>query len=167
MRWPMSYCPDCGAPLSPPSEPHHAACPACGAQHWRNAKPCAGALIVRGGQLLLARRDVEPRQGTWDVVGGFLEPDEDPATGAAREALEETGLAVRITRLVGIFPDTYGDDGTYTLNIYYEAEAPDGQPVAQSDVAELRWFRPEDLPSELAFPHEHELLALWRASRAI
>jgi 8-oxo-dGTP diphosphatase len=162
MRWPMAYCPDCGALLPDPAEPHYVACARCQGQHWRNAKPCAGVLIVRAGRVLLARRAIAPRQGTWDVVGGFLAPDEDPASGAAREALEETGLAVRLTRLVGMYPDAYGDDGTYTLNIYFEAEAPEGEPVAQSDVAELRWFAPDALPDDLAFPHEQDLLAHWR-----
>ncbi len=162
MRWPMRYCPDCGAALPPPPESHHVACAGCGGQHWRNAKPCAGVLIVRDGRLLLARRAIEPRRGAWDVVGGFLAPDEDPAAGALREAQEETGLTVRVTRLVGMFSDTYGDDGTYTLNIYFEAEAPPGEPVAQSDVAELAWFAPDELPGDLAFPHEHALLARWR-----
>jgi hypothetical protein len=38
-----------------------------------------------------------------------------------------------------------------------------GEPVPKSDVTELRWFAPDELPDELAFPHEHELLALWAA----
>ena len=162
MGWPMRFCPDCGVALAASAEPHHAVCEACGAHHWRNAKPCAGALIVRDGRVLLARRAVDPRRGAWDVVGGFLEPDEDPAEGARREVAEETGLTARLTRLLGFFPDTYGDDGTYTLNIYFEADVGDDVPVARSDVAELAWFAPDELPEDLAFPHEHALLARWR-----
>lgn len=163
MSWPLRFCSDCGSAMPLPAAHHCAQCPACGARHWRNAKPCAGALLVRDGKVLLARRAVEPRQGAWDIVGGFLEPDETPEAGALREVLEETGLRARITRLVGMFPDTYGEDGTYTLNIYFEAAVPDGVPQAQSDVAELRWFAPDGLPDDLAFPHEHELLRQWRA----
>jgi ADP-ribose pyrophosphatase YjhB (NUDIX family) len=165
MRWPLSFCPDCGVSLPPPASAHHVACPACGGHHYRNAKPCAGVLIVRDGRLLLARRGIEPARGAWNVVGGFLDADEAPEAGALREALEETGLTVRLTRLVGLFPDRYGDDGTWTLNIYYEAEAGPGEPVPQSDVAELVWFDPDDLPEPMAFPHERDLLTAWRRSR--
>lgn len=167
MRWPMRYCPDCGARLAPPVDSHAARCDACGGRHWRNAKPCAGVLIVRDGRLLLARRGGAPQAGMWDVVGGFLAPEEDPAAGAVREALEETGLVVQVSRLVGMYPDTYGDDGTYTLNIYFEAESTVGEPVAQSDVAELRWFGLDELPTRMAFPHEDALLAHWRAMRSV
>jgi ADP-ribose pyrophosphatase YjhB (NUDIX family) len=164
MRWPPRFCPDCGAPLPAPvpTQPHFVACAACDGRHWRNAKPCAGVLVVRDGRVLLGRRAAAPRAGLWDVIGGFLEPDEDPASGALREAREETGLALRLKRLVGMFPDTYGDDGTYTLNIYFEAEPLAGEPVAASDVTELRWFAPDQLPDEMAFPHELDLLARWR-----
>jgi 8-oxo-dGTP diphosphatase len=126
-----------------------------------NAKPCAGALIERDGRVLLGRRAGEPRQGNWDVIGGFLEPQEHPAEAAVREALEETGLEVSLGELFGIYIDTYGDDNLYTFNVYYRALAPTGDPRPTSDVSELRWFAPAELPADLAFPHENELLSLW------
>lgn len=55
-------------------------------------------LIVREGRVLALRRspakDASP--GVWETVSGRLEPDEDPRAAAAREALEETGLSVRV-----------------------------------------------------------------------
>ena len=75
------HCATCGAFL--PREPP-VACPACGAQHWRNAKPCAGALVMRDGRLLLVRRSMDPWLGWWDIPGGFCEEDEHPILAAAR-----------------------------------------------------------------------------------
>ena len=51
-----------------------------------------GSAIVVGprGVLLLVHRKL----GFWLQPGGHLEPGEDPATAAAREATEETGIAV-------------------------------------------------------------------------
>ena len=69
------HCSGCGAVL--PHDPP-VTCPACGAGHWRNAKPCAGALVVRDGRLLLVRRSMEPWLGWWDIPGGFCEEDEHP-----------------------------------------------------------------------------------------
>jgi ADP-ribose pyrophosphatase YjhB (NUDIX family) len=158
----LTYCPDCGEPIARPPVGNLMTCRACGARHFLNAKPCAGTLIVRDGRVLLARRAGEPRRGTWDVVGGFLEPHEHPSEGAIREAREETGLDVTLGDLVGIFIDTYGDEGLYTFNVYYLAEAPEGEPIPASDVTELRWFALDEIPDDLAFPHEHELLAQLR-----
>lgn len=153
--------------MPPPEVLDRLACPRCGATQYRNAKPCAGVLLEREGKVLLARRGIEPRLGTWDVVGGFVKPDELPAETARRETLEETGLDVQLGELFGMYLDRYGDDegDDITLNLYYLATAPAGEPVAASDVAELRWFGPDELPEALAFEHEHRLLAAWRSDR--
>lgn len=81
-----------------------------------------------------------------------------------REVLEETGLQVRITNLVGIFVDTYGEDASeYTLNIYYRAEVVDGEPEPRSDAVEIGWFGPDELPEEIAFEHARAALEQWAA----
>src|SRR5437870_11048643 len=49
--------------------------------------------------LLVRRAD----NGFWALPGGFHDVDETPAKCAARECLEETGLHIRIARLIGVF----------------------------------------------------------------
>ncbi len=52
--------------------------------------------IMKEGRLLLLKRVPETYQGNlWDLPGGTLEDGEDPATGAAREAREETGAEIK------------------------------------------------------------------------
>jgi acetyl-CoA carboxylase carboxyl transferase subunit beta len=115
---------------------------------------------VRDGRVLLGRRAHDPERGRWDIPGGFLEPWELPADAAAREVLEETGLQVRIGELLTIVLDTYADRD-YTLNVYYLAEIVGGQEHPADDIAELEWFAPDELPSDLAFAHAHEVLMDW------
>jgi 8-oxo-dGTP diphosphatase len=158
-----SHCSACGATL--PSRPP-VACPRCGAEHWRNAKPCAGALVMQDGRLLLLRRNIEPWLGWWDIPGGFCDADEHPMETAAREAQEETGIAVDVTGYLGVWLDRYPSaddpDHVVTLNAYYHATA--GPEVGEPDpheTSEIGWFAPDELP-DIAFHHARAVLAAWR-----
>ena len=62
-----------------------------------------GALIVQTGRVVLIKRGKAPLQGEWSIPGGMLELGEILRAGAEREALEETGLVVRATELLGVF----------------------------------------------------------------
>lgn len=168
----MQFCPSCGAAL--PARPP-VTCEQCGARHYRNAKPCAGALAVRGGKLLLVERASEPWRGRWDIPGGFCEFDEHPEETAVREVREETGLEVRVTGFLGMWldryphPDVASEDVETTLNLYFHADVTGGEErPAPEEVTRLGWFAPDELPSreETAFPeHAPAVLAAWRASR--
>jgi ADP-ribose pyrophosphatase YjhB (NUDIX family) len=157
------FCSNCAARL--PHEPP-VTCPSCGTTHYANAKPCGGALITgEDGRLLLMRRDHEPYEGDWDIPGGFCELHEHPRDAAVREAREETGLEVVAGDLVGIWLDDYGETGIVTLNCYYRCTVAGGsERPEEGEVAELRWFAPDELPlNRLAFPeHERLVLDAWR-----
>lgn len=90
-----------------------------------------------------------------------MEAGETPEEALTREVLEETGLQARAFRLLAIFPDTYGAEGAPTLNLHYLVEVDEGEPTPQSDVAELRWFGPGELPREIAFANGRRALELW------
>lgn len=122
--------------------------------------------MARGGRVLLVRRAIEPFKDHWDIPGGFLHEAEHPEDGARREILEETGLRVRLVETLGIYMDRYGgeDAEEWTLNVYYLAEPlDDAEPRAADDASEIAWFAPDELPAEMAFNHEREVLAAWRA----
>lgn len=158
----MRYCTACGHPLTlrpvGPQAIERLVCDGCQRVVYPAAKPTAGAIVLRDGRALLARRAVEPARGKWDVPGGFLEPDELPTTGAIRELHEETGLTITLTELLGFYIDDYPyghpGDREKVLIVYFLATA-DGDPHAADDVASLTWFAPHELPAptDLAFPH--------------
>ena len=113
---------------------------------YKNSAPTASILIIRGDQVLLAKRGIEPFKGQYGVIGGFLKYGEDPITGVLREAHEETGLTVKILGMLGVYVDRYGQGGRYTLNFYYVGSIISGRIKAKDDVAELRWFPINKLP---------------------
>ena len=154
------FCPRCGGRLAlrhVESRPL-LVCSVCGRHHYRNAKPCAGVLIVRGGMVLLARRGRDPHKGALDIPGGFMEAEETPDHCAVREAREELGLEVRLVGLLGFYMDHYEFQGERSsiLNIYYVAET-DGEPTAGDDASEVGWY-PLTEPPPMAFPHEAVVL---------
>jgi 8-oxo-dGTP diphosphatase len=162
-------CPRCGGELS--GDASRVACAACGFVAYANPKPTATALCVDSeGRVLLARRAVEPRAGSWDLPGGFVDEDEHPLDALRRELREETGLEIEPLELVGIWMDRYGGDSTAhsTLNLFWTARVVAGQPSPADDVSELSWFAPDELPpvDELAFECVGLALDAWRQQYA-
>jgi 8-oxo-dGTP diphosphatase len=155
------YCPACGHALVAQEidgRPR-GVCPDCGYVDWGNSKPCAGALVIRNGKVLLVRRSVEPFKGYWDIPGGFCEADEHPAEAARREVREETGLDVELTGLLGLWLDEYA--GSTTLNVYYLAR-PLGRRLQVGDDADgAAWFSPSALPERIAFENGRQALVAW------
>lgn len=106
----------------------------------------ASVAIIRGGQVLLTKRsDVE----AWTLPGGRVESGESVVQAAIREAQEETGFQVQLTRLVGIY---YLPEWKYGSNheVLFAAKPIGGTLRPQpSEVAEEAFFDPQDLPSPL------------------
>jgi len=162
----MNFCPACGAQLARDAPVR---CAKCGRSHWRNPKPCAGALVVDAQRLLFVRRAHDPWCGLWDIPGGFCAIGEHPIETAVREVREETGLAIAITGFLGIWLDEYeqataGEPPETTLNLYYHAVPLGGVAVVAdpAEVAEVGWFPRDGLPAVLAFPaHSRDVLNAW------
>jgi 8-oxo-dGTP diphosphatase len=69
----------------------------------------AAAVIVDDGLVLLVRRRVREGDLSWQFPAGAIESDETASEAAVREAYEETGLAVRVTAILGerVHPATH------------------------------------------------------------
>lgn len=134
-------------------------CPTCKTVFYRNSKPCAGILPIKNGQVLLSKRAIEPYLGAYDIIGGFLNEGEHPEAGALREAKEESGLDLKITKLLGMYIDRYGEGGEYTLNIHYLADVTGGSVNAQEDVASLHWVDIDKVPLDEGFENTKKALS--------
>ena len=108
-----------------------------------------GAVIIDSGRALLVRRNTEPLKGEWSVPGGVLELGEKLRDGAAREALEETGLHVEVGEVLdvfdSIFPDTDGRTQYHYVLIDFLCRPLAGEAAPGSDVSAVQWITPADL----------------------
>ena len=125
----------------------------------RNPLPTADVVIEVGDRIVLVRRK-HPPPG-WAIPGGFVEAGETVETAAVREALEETGLRVTLTALLGVYSDPARDPRHHTISTVYVGRA-EGAPEGGDDAAEARLFGEGDLPSPLAFDHAKILADYFR-----
>ncbi len=105
----------------------------------------------RGGVVLVRRRN-DPYKGKWAIPGGFVEYGETVELAAAREALEETGIKVKLDGLLGVYSDPGRDPRGHTVSVCFTARRAGGKMRAASDAKEVGLFR--EIPwGELAFDH--------------
>jgi 8-oxo-dGTP diphosphatase len=101
--------------------------------------------------VVLIRPASDPFEGQWALPGGFVEIGETVESAAAREAAEETGLAVELARLVGVYSDPERNPRGHNVSVAFLARVVGGDLVAATDAAEVAVLDPDSV--ELAFDH--------------
>ncbi len=158
------YCPHCGARLElrQVDGKQRPACTACQFVHFADPKVTVGVLVEDDkGRILLGRRGVNPRRGSWYIPSGFVDYGEHPEEAAVRELQEETGLHVRVRELVGVWYFDERIGGKAGIAIFYRGDVVGGRLQAGDDVVEVGWFAPDELPSPIAFPVHEEVITRW------
>lgn len=140
-------------------------CPACGFVAYQNPSPAVAVIVPRAGNLLFVRRKFEPHAGLWSLPSGFMEYGEAPEETARRETLEETGLAIRVDRLIGAYPG-HDDPRVRVVLLVYAGKVLGGRERAGDDAAELAWLPAGRAPSGLAFRSHRQALADYRRWQA-
>lgn len=154
------YCLLCGAPLveRPLYGAQRKACSACDYVFFRPPSAAAATVVAAGREILLVRRGIEPYRGCWGLPAGFQEYGESPMETARRETREETGLEVRILRLLDVHYAL--DDPRKRVNVVvYLATPVAGTLHASDDATEARFFELGALPEAIAFDGNRLLLA--------
>ncbi|MEO5732703.1 MAG: NUDIX hydrolase [Rubrivivax sp.] len=162
----ITHCRVCGAAteyrVPPDDNRERATCTGCGEIHYENPLTVVGTLPVWGEQVLLCRRNIEPRYGLWTLPAGFLELGESTGDGAVRETVEEAGAHIEL-------------QGLYTLlnvvrvgqvHLFYRARMLDTHLEPGPETIEARLFDETDVPwNELAFRTVRQTLEHYYADR--
>ena len=155
----LKFCPLCGAPLVErylDEEQHiRKVCSGCGYIFYLNPKVAAGVIPREGDDIWLLRRNIEPGDGCWTFPGGYVDLGESVPDAAVREALEETGLNVRLDGLLNVY--SYTNVGI--VLVAYRGSVIGGKAMLSHESREVRAFPLEDIPwSELAFTSTRDAL---------
>jgi 8-oxo-dGTP diphosphatase len=108
-------------------------------------------LIRKDDGYVFIKRKNEPYRGCWAIPGGLVEYGETVEQAAEREAKEETGLDVKLIRLVGVYSDPTRDPRGHCISIAYLAEVVSGELRAATDAKKAKIFKRK--PDNLAFDH--------------
>ncbi len=98
--------------------------------------------------LLIQREDFR----VWGLPGGDVDPGESLGQAAVREAREETGLAVELTRLVGMYSLVGNAHSLVTALFAAHAVAGALHPDPR-EISDIGWFRSDHLPEDLIWWH--------------
>ena len=129
---------------------------------YQNPVPTVDVIIETAGKIVLVRRR-NPPPG-WAIPGGFVDVGENVRDAAVREALEETGLRVTLTALLGVYSEPGRDPRQHTISTVFVGTA-EGSPRGMDDAAEAALFSEDDLPSPVAFDHARILADYFRFKR--
>jgi ADP-ribose pyrophosphatase YjhB (NUDIX family) len=163
----IKHCRACGAAVryAVPADDNRerAVCSACATIHYENPINVVGTVPVWGEQVLLCRRNIEPRYGFWTLPAGFLEIGETTAEGAVRETTEEAGARIELQGLFTVLNVVR----VAQLHLYYRARLHDTDFAPGPESIEAKLFHEHEIPwEELAFRTVRETLNCYFADRS-
>jgi ADP-ribose pyrophosphatase YjhB (NUDIX family) len=167
LRSPIQFCKQCGVAVAyrVPDDGDtkmRAVCTACHTIHYENPLNVVGTVPHWGDQVLLCKRNIEPRFGKWTLPAGFMELNETTAEGAARETDEEAGAQFEMQELFTLLNVARVGQ----VHMYYRARLLSDQFNPGSETIEARLFTQAEIPwNEIAFRTVKETLEHYFADR--
>ena len=158
----MKFCSSCGGSISlkiPDNDNRQRhICDECGMVHYQNPKVVTGAIVTWEDKILLCKRAIEPRYGTWTVPAGYMENGETSYQGALRETWEEAKANIQIDDLYAIVNLPHINQ-VYML---FRAQLKDTDYAPGEESLEVDLFTEDEIPwDQLAFPLVEETLKLF------
>lgn len=166
-RPPIKHCRACGIavvyriPDDGDTKPR-AVCPSCHMVHYENPLNVVGTVPYWGEQVLLCKRNIEPRRGLWTLPAGFMELHETTTEGAARETVEEAGAQFEMQGLFTLVNIAHVGQ----VHLFYRARLTSDQFDPGHETMEARLFLEHEIPWEtIAFRTTRVTLEQYFADR--
>ena len=162
-RPPLKHCRECGSTIvyrlpDDGDTRQRAICSACHTVHYENPLNVVGTVPFwgeAGEQVLLCKRNIEPRRGKWTLPAGFMELGETTAQGAARETDEEAGASIELLDLFTVMNVVRVGQ----VHLFYRARLLGTHFNPGHETMEARLFTEETIPwDEIAFRTVRETL---------
>ena len=169
-RTPLKHCRVCGTAVvyrlpDDGDTKVRAVCPDCNTVHYENPLNVVGTVPVwgeGGEQVLLCKRNIEPRKGFWTLPAGFMEMGETSAEGAARETDEEAGASFVMQGLFSVMNVARVGQ----VHMYYRARLLNAEFAPGYETMEARLFTEAEIPwDDIAFKTVTQTLELYFADR--
>ena len=100
--------------------------------------------------LMIWRHRFVPDRWTWELPGGYVDPEEDPALTATREVEEETGWRPRSLCLIGTFQPFAGTADFENFIFLSEGAEDTGTQADVNEAARIGWISLDSIPARLA-----------------
>ena len=126
-------------------------CTACGWVNYENLRVQVAVVATHMNKMLWMRRADEPRRGFWELPGGFMEVGESPREAAAREVLEETGVAINPDALTLYVLGNISS--TNEIHLLFRGDIEEQAVKPGPEAIEVDWFAELEAPwDQLAYP---------------
>ena len=165
----LKFCPKCGNKSLKWDQEKKWNCKVCDYVLFHNVAGAVAVVIKCGDEILLTRRNQEPKKGKLDLAGGFVDPKESAEETCARELLEEMKMRIDISKLkyLASLPNIYEYKNVIynTLDIFYEYESDEKFEVNLeiSEISETVWLKIQDInPDDIAFDSQRIFLQKYK-----
>lgn len=123
---------------------------------------CSAAIFDGQRRILLTKR---ADNGQWCLPSGGVDSGESVAEACIREVWEETGLSVRVKRLVGVYSHSdqlavYADGNkAQIVALHFEAEVAGGEPGLSAETTDFGYFALDEIEQlEMFARHKERIL---------
>jgi 8-oxo-dGTP pyrophosphatase MutT (NUDIX family) len=123
---------------------------------------CSAAIFDEQGRILLTRR---ADNGQWCLPGGGIDSGESAAEACLREVWEETGLHVRVKRLVGVYSHSdqlavYADGNkAQIVALHFEVEIIGGELGLSNETIDFGYFTLDEIEElEMLGRHKERII---------
>lgn len=100
-----------------------------------------GALVFHpdGERILLVKASRGFTKGMWNIPGGFVTYAESPELGMVREMKEETGLDIKLEKLLGVFTQKFGSPYYMRGHMYLARALTTDLELQKDEIADAQW----------------------------